>query len=192
MKSVFVYAVIGEKVKTFLQKGRHIWKYKQKTMEGKTLKKSWKQILAMLLAIIMVLGMVACGNSDASNADASNADVSNTDASNADASADDASAEDVQSGGYTPKDGKTIRVGLVQNNRSEPFHVNMYNGLVAACEANGWELEAAICDGDASKHIQADESFITRNVDVIVDFACLPESGAKEAPAAKEDASITK
>ena len=91
-----------------------------------------------------------------------------------------------EGGIYTPKDGKTIRIGLIQNNRSEPFHVNMYNGLVAACEAEGWELEAAICDGDASKHIQADESFITRNVDLIVDFACLPESGAKEATSAKE------
>ena len=86
----------------------------------------------------------------------------------------------------TMENGKTIRIGLVQNNRSEPFHVNMYNGLVAACEAEGWELEAAICDGDASKHIQADESFITRNVDLIVDFACLPESGAKEATSAKQ------
>lgn len=127
------------------------------------MKESWKKLAAIVLALIMMFTMVACSK------EAAPAEKANTSAS----------------GEYVPKDGKTIRVGLIQNNRSEPFHVNMYNGLVAACEENGWELEAAICDGDALKHQQADESFITRNMDVIVDFACLPESGAKEATSAK-------
>ena len=128
------------------------------------MKKTLKQLTALVLALLLVFSMAACAQKE-------------TPASNTPAASSD---------GYTPRDGKTIRIGLVQNNRSEPFHVNMYNGLVAACEAEGWELEAAICDGDASKHIQADESFITRNVDLIVDFACLPESGAKEATSAKQ------
>ncbi len=142
------------------------------------MKESWKKLTALALALLLLFSAVACSSGEAAPAEDTDT------ASDAGTSGDTGSAEDT--GEYVPNDGETVRVGLVQNNRSEPFHVNMYNGLVAACEAEGWELEAAICDGDALKHQQADESFITRQVDVIVDFACLPESGAKEATSAKE------
>ncbi len=143
-----------------------------------------KKLLAILLAVLTLCMLLAgCAEKPAAptaaNEPASTEEQAKDPSEEPDATGDEATE-------YVPNDGKTVRIGLVQNNRSEPFHVNMYNGLVAACEAEGWELEAAICDGDAMKHITAVESFINRRVDLIVDFACLPDSGSREAANAKE------
>ena len=62
-----------------------------------------KKLIALLLALVMVIGLVACGNNDAPAADAPAADAPAADAPAADAPADEPAAEDKLTIAFVPK-----------------------------------------------------------------------------------------
>lgn len=125
-----------------------------------------KKRIALLLAVTMLTGITACGSQKT----------------------EEAPAAPVQEQGEqeeAPEDsGKPISLAFNDRNRTEPFHISLYEGLKAATEEKGWGYQEAINDGDTMKHLQGNESFITKEVDIIVDFTCLPETGEVCADAA--------
>ena len=84
-----------------------------------------KKLLALLLALVMVLGLVACGNNDAPAADAPAADAPAADAPAADAPAADAPAAD--------EGVKTYKIGV---SIMELTAYTWYQGVIDGC--NDW------------------------------------------------------
>ncbi len=127
-----------------------------------------KKRIALLLAVAMLAGITACGTKERGEAPK-------------------APAQEQGEQEEAPEDsGKPISLAFNDRNRTEPFHISLYEGLKAAVEAKGWGYQEAINDGDTMKHLQGNESFITKEVDIIVDFTCLPETGEVCAEAAAE------
>ena len=94
-----------------------------------------KKLIALLLALVMVVGLVACGNNDAPAADAPAADAPAADAPAADAPAADAPAADAPAAVVT-KVALVTDVGTIDD---ESFNQACWQGVEAWCTANNIE-----------------------------------------------------
>ena len=101
-----------------------------------------KKLLCVLLALVMVLSLAACGGSAAPEADAPAAD---------------APAED---------DGK-VKIGLSIAGLTMPYYVRMYEGFLAAAEKEGYEVVFADGGADAESTVKAVEDLITNDIDAL-------------------------
>lgn len=122
-----------------------------------------KNLLSMLLALVMILGIFAgCGATPASGG-ASSATPDKAPAASAAETTNDAPA--------APAD-KQITVGVsVATATNNPHIVSVVNSLIAALEAQGWATDLQDADGDASKQSTQFDTLVTKNVDLIVYWA---------------------
>ncbi len=134
-----------------------------------------KKLIALLLALVMVIGLVACDNNDAPAADAPAAD-----APAADAPAADAPAED------TIKIGLTFCTGAAPSVKYGWEQVEKY-----VAEAYPGVVELIIYDGEADAAKQCDQiqSFITQECDIII-LNPISQDGFGNAVKAAADAGI--
>ena len=97
-----------------------------------------KKLIALLLALVMVCGLVACGNNDAPAADAPAADAPAADAPAADAPAADEPAADAPAAeaDVITKVALVTDVGTIDD---ESFNQACWQGVEAWCGANGIE-----------------------------------------------------
>lgn len=101
-----------------------------------------KKLLCVLLTLVMVLSLAACGGSAAPEANAPAAD---------------APAED---------DGK-VKIGLSIAGLTMPYYVRMYEGFLAAAEKEGYEVIFADGGADAESTVKAVEDLITNDIDAL-------------------------
>ena len=120
-----------------------------------------KNLLSMLLALVMILGIFAgCGATPASGGASSAAAPDKAPAASAAETTNDAPA--------APAD-KQITVGVsVATATNNPHIVSVVNSLIAALEAQGWTTDLQDADGDASKQSTQFDTLVTKNVDLIV------------------------
>lgn len=123
-----------------------------------------KNLLSMLLALVMILGIfVGCGATPASGGASSAAAPDKAPAVSAAETTNDAPA--------APAD-KQITVGVsVATATNNPHIVSVVNSLIAALEAQGWATDLQDADGDASKQSTQFDTLVTKNVDLIVYWA---------------------
>ena len=129
-----------------------------------------KKLLALLLALVMVVGLVACGAADAPAAEAPKADAPVADAPAADAPAADAPAAD-----------KKVKVGLISFNEATESSALIANGVREAAEKYGVELVTADINGDQSQVIKNVDLLIQQEVDAIIDATWNADVGATAA-----------
>ena len=119
-----------------------------------------KKLIALLLALVMVLGLVACGAKDAPAADAPAADAPAADAPAADAPAADAPAAEA----------KPIKLGLANINEKATFGKLVKMGFENACAAKGWELVYVDNNSDGAQAVMNAEILVQNDVDFIVNL----------------------
>ena len=129
-----------------------------------------KKLLALLLALVMVVGLVACGTNDAPAAEAPKADAPAADAPAADAPAADAPAAE-----------KKVKVGLISFNEATESSALIANGVREAAEKYGVELVTADINGDQSQVIKNVDLLIQQEVDAIIDATWNADVGATAA-----------
>jgi len=115
-----------------------------------------KKLIALLLALVMVIGLVACGNNDAPAAEAPKADAPAADAPAADAPAADAPAAD---------DAKVI--GIAIYSMAADSCVEVVNSAKAAAAAVGWEINLQDANGDPATQADQMNTLINAGVDII-------------------------
>lgn len=130
-----------------------------------------KKIIALLLALIMVFTMAACGNQAA---DAPAADAPAADSDQADA-ADDGDADHVP--GDRNGDG-TFTIGFVNRSVSTEFFFQVQESFEKACEERGIRLLTDVTEGDNAKMRTLWETFEMQGADIIIDFCINVEAGA--------------
>ena len=129
-----------------------------------------KKIIALLLVLVMVMGLIACGAADAPAADAPVADAPAADAPAADAPAADAPAAD----------GFKVAISLAEYNEWN----KLYEAVIAQkCEEWGWTYEIFDSKQDAATQIDQVNSIVAQGFDAMtiqaVDNAALaPAVGA--------------
>lgn len=69
-------------------------------------------------------------------------------------------------------------IGFCNMFMSEDFFITVSKGLHAAAEANGIKLEENFAQRDAVVMTQAIETYVTKGVDLVIDFNVLPETGS--------------
>ena len=118
-----------------------------------------KKLIAMLLALVMVLGLVACGGSSAPAAtEAPAADAPAAEAPKADAPAAEAPAEK-----------ELITVGFAQVGHESDWRMaNTKNYQEVFSVENGYDLVFVDCDNDNAVQIEAVRTSIQQDVDYIV------------------------
>ena len=78
-----------------------------------------------------------------------------------------AAAVALLTGAVSSADAQTKRIGLVQIDLSNPFHLGEVEGAKEAARRNGFELIVTSGEGDVTKQIQAVENLINDKVDAI-------------------------
>ena len=134
-----------------------------------------KKLLALLLALVMVLGLVACGETDAPVADAPVADAP------ADAPADtpaDAPADEPAK--------KTYKFGLITNTESNEATISIRTGVEKACAEAGVELVIGCNQGDHSKTAAILETLLAQDIDALIDATWNSEVGRNTAAICQE------
>ena len=125
-----------------------------------------KKLIAMLLALVMVIGLVACGNNDAPAAEAPKADAPAADAPAAEAPEAEAPAAD-----------EALTFGWSVYDLSNPFFVPMDEGVQAKCAELGITLLPTHDEkGDATEMITGVTALIEQGIDALVISPFSPES----------------
>jgi ABC-type sugar transport system substrate-binding protein len=93
----------------------------------------------LLAALALTFGVAACGSSS-----------------------DSSSGSGSSSGGKSEK-----KIGLVQIDLSNPFHVGEVQGAKEAARRHGFQLEVRSGDGDVQKQVRAFEGLVNQKVDAI-------------------------
>ena len=133
-----------------------------------------KKLLALLLALVMVLGLVACGaKDDAPAADAPAADAPAADAPAADAPADAPAA-------------KSYKFGLMMSAETDEAALSIRSGVVKACEAAGVELIIGSNQGDHTKTPAVLETLLSQDIDALIDSTWSAEVGLNTSARCKE------
>ena len=115
-----------------------------------------KKLIALLLALVMVLGLAACGGNDAPAADAPAADAPAADAPAADAPAADAPAAD-----------EAKVVGIAIYSMAADSCVEVVNSAKAAAAETGWEINLQDANGDPATQADQMNTLINAGVDII-------------------------
>ena len=126
-----------------------------------------KKLIALLLALVMVLGLVACGAKDAPAADAPAADAPAADAPAADAPAAEAPAADEVKDNNG--DGKIV-VGLGNINEKGIFGKLVKYGFEQACAARNYELVYFDNNADGQTAVSNAELMVMKNPDFVVEM----------------------
>lgn len=123
-----------------------------------------KWLSAVLAAALVVTGLVGCGSKQAESEPAS-------------AQQTEAGTEEKSSEGY--------RFAFSVKNRTNPFFINMIEGMEAACEEAGATLnvQAAESEKDIDKQIQTIQAFMSQDYDAIF---ITPLSAVAVVPVIKE------
>lgn len=126
-----------------------------------------KKLITLLLALVMILGLVACG--------ASEPDAPVADAPVADAPADAPAEEEVK-----------IKIGLTLSGlTTNSVFIDMSNNLQALCDENGWEMIQR--DLTADTIVNTMENFISAGCNVVIIQANqAPEAVSAMLPAFEE------
>lgn len=113
-----------------------------------------KKFIAVLLAVIMVMGMVACGSTTAEPTEVAK---------------NEAQAAPAVQENNEPAEEKKFLIGMSQCNLGEPWRVAMNNQIAAAAEAYP-EFEVVFADAaqDNAKQVADVENFITQQVDLLI------------------------
>jgi len=135
-----------------------------------------KKLLALLLALVMVLGLVACGAADEPAADAPAADAPAADAPAADAPAADAPAADAPA----------IKIGLMLYAETDEATISIRTGVEKACAAAGVELAIGTIETDQTKCATLLENLLTQGCNAIVDATWGAETGLATSARCKE------
>ena len=72
-------------------------------------------------------------------------------------------------------------IGYSNMQRAEDFFITVADGLAKAAEANGVKLEETIANRDAVLMTQNIEAFLMKDVDMVIDFNVLAETGSEMA-----------
>ena len=124
-----------------------------------------KKIIALLLALIMVFALVACGNTDTpSTPDTPSSDTPSTPSTDAPSTPD------------TPAD-EPKTVAFVGFGPGDFFDM-LANTYIATMEAEGWKAEYTSGNFDPPTQISACENYIAMGVDVLVVWSVAPEAMA--------------
>ena len=132
-----------------------------------------KKLLALLLALVMVVGLIACGAKDAPAADAPAADAPAADAPAADAPAD-APAK------------KTYKFGYMTYAETDEATITIRNGVEAAAAAAGVELIIGNNGGDHTKTAALLETLLAQDIDALIDATWSAEVGLNTSARCKE------
>lgn len=108
-----------------------------------------KKILAMILTGVMVMGLVACGQSS---------DTTET-ATTEEATTEEASTEEADD---------TIKIAYTTMTLSSTYFTSVANGIESACEEMGWECTIQDPQMDAASQVSAIEDFILQGYDGII------------------------
>ena len=116
-----------------------------------------KKFLCMLLALTMMISLAGCSGGGTDTSTETAAETTETENTEDTAkTADTAEAE-----------GDTIRIGLSIAGLTMPYYVRMYDGFMAAAEAQGWEVIFADGGADAESTVQAVEDLISNDIDAL-------------------------
>ena len=130
-----------------------------------------KKLIALLLALVMVIGLVACGAKE----DAPAADAPAADAPAADAPAADAPAEK-----------KPYKFGLMIYAETDEATISIRTGVEKAAEAAGIELVIGNNGGDATKTPALLETMLAQDIDALIDATWSAEVGMNTSAICKE------
>ncbi len=142
-----------------------------------------KRVIAVLLAMLLLIGITACGQETSADPAQDSEDTQKTEESTPAEEGEQQSSEETQDAGDT---GETsgdaldydFTVGYSVLGEATNFFVSVGQSMRDACEAKGTELLYTIDDRDASKMKTAIETFVMQGADIIVDFTVLAESGS--------------
>ena len=132
-----------------------------------------KKLIALLLALVMVLGLVACGAKD----DAPAADAPAADAPAADAPAADAPAADGE---------KSYKFGLMIYSETDEATISIRPGVEKAAAAAGVELVIGTNQGDHTKTAAVLETILAQDIDALIDATWSAEVGLNTSAICKE------
>ena len=124
-----------------------------------------KKLLALILALVMVLGLVACGEK-APAADAPAADAPAADAPAADAPAADAPAAVV---GDLNGDG-VVKVGFANIAETVYQHYKIKESFEVACANRGWELVYMCNNLDGQTAVANADQMLLMGIDYMVEY----------------------
>ena len=122
-----------------------------------------KKLIALLLALVMVLGLVACGSNDAADdTQAANNDTQAA-ADDTQAAADDTTAADTNGDG-------SVTVGLGNINEKGIFGLLVKYGFEQACAERGWELVYFDNNADGQTAVSNAELMVMKEPDFVVEM----------------------
>ena len=131
-----------------------------------------KKLLALLLALVMVLGLIACGAKE----DAPAADAPAADAPAADAPAADAPAAEAK--GY--------KFGLMIYSETDEATISIRTGVEKAAAEAGVELVIGTNQGDHTKTPAVLETILAQDIDALIDATWSAEVGLNTSAICKE------
>ncbi len=120
--------------------------------------KSWKKVLSLLLALLMLASLAACGVTDGSKP-----------APQAEQKTEQTTGQSGDTAGQTPakSDGKKLVIGCTVYYMSE-FVTLMVNGIEAGAKEMGAELKLLDANRDPAKQMSQVEGLIAEKVDVLL------------------------
>lgn len=121
-----------------------------------------KKLIALLLALVMVIGLVACTAAEKESP------APDTTAKEPTAEKADQVAEPDQE--PAAEENKTIKLGLANINEKATFGKLVKMGFENACAAKGWELVYVDNNSDGAQAVQNAEILVQNDVDFIVDL----------------------
>ena len=133
-----------------------------------------KKWMAVSMSTLMMLGLMGCGNQAASTTET--ASSGNT-------------ASTSEAGSSATDDKDEITVGYTVQSMENAYFVSIINGMKAAAEEKGVNLIISDAGGDASKHVNHIEDFISQGVDAII-ISPVDEQAPKDAVAKAEKEGI--
>lgn len=146
----------------------------------------FKRIIAMLLAVLFVIGMAACAKT-AETPQTPAADTQKTEtpaeepATDAPAPAEETPAEEATTENAEPTPDAELNydftIGYAVLGEATNFFVTVGQSMRDATDAKGTKLLYTIDDRDASKMKTAIDTFVMQDADIIVDFTVLAETG---------------
>ena len=132
-----------------------------------------KKLLALLLALVMVLGLVACGAKDDAPAADAPADAPAADAPAADAPAADAAKE-------------PYKFGLMIYAETDEATISIRTGVEKAAAEAGVELIIGTNQGDHTKTPAVLETILAQDIDALIDATWSAEVGLNTSAICKE------
>ena len=120
-----------------------------------------KRLTSILLALVMVISLVGCGNS----ADTEETETSSEAVETAEEGTPE-ETEEAASEGADGEEGKP-KIGLSIAGLTMPYFVRMYEGFLAAAEKEGYEVVFADGGADAESTVKAVEDLLSNDIDAL-------------------------